>query len=107
MTVIALQKAEDEPVSRTDLERIAVLEAKQEATDAQIARLVALEVTFARWAAAQEERNALKEREHLEGREDTRDLWAWVRWSVDRAIPLIALLLAAYVIVYLGNGDAP
>ena len=107
MTVIALQKPEDEPVNRPEGERIAVLEAQQSAMQAQIDRLIALEITFAKWAAAQEHKNALREREHLEGREDLRDLWAWVRWSVDRAIPLIALLLAAYVIVYLGNGDAP
>ena len=105
--MIALQKPEEDPVSKPDGERIAVLEAQQEAMKAQLDRLVALEITFAKWAAAQEHRNALREREHLEGRENIRDLWAWVRWGVDRAIPLIALLLAAYVIVYLGNGGAP
>ena len=104
--VIHLQADRGEEV-RPDNERIAVLEAQQEAMKAQIDRLVALEITFAKWAAAQEHRNALREREHSEGREDIRDLWAWFRWGVDRAIPLVALLLAAYVIVYLGNGDAP
>ena len=104
MAVIASQKAKDERVSKPDGERIAVLEAQQEAMKAQLERLVSLEITFAKWAAAQEHRNALREREHMEGRENLRDLWAWVRWSVDRALPLMAILLAAYVIVYLGNG---
>ena len=96
-----------EPVSKPEGERIAVLEAQQSAMQAQIDRLIALEITFAKWAAAQEHKNALREREHMEGREDQRDLWAWVRWGLDRSIPLIALLLSAYVIVYLRNGDAP
>ena len=104
MTVIALQKPEDERVSKPEVERLAVLETKVEMLEKVVERLVAVEIQMARLADAQEIRNRMREREHMEGRENLRDLWAWVRWSVDRAIPLIALLLAAYVIVYLGNG---
>ena len=87
-------------IERPDGERIAVLETRIAAHQAQIDRLVALEVTMAKWAAAQEERNEIQRQRHDEEREDR---WqVWLRWAVTPGLPLAAMILWAWKAI---NGE--
>ena len=79
---------------RPDGERIAVLETQVAAQQLQIDRLIALEVTMAKWAEAQEVRNAIQRQMHDEEREDR---WqVWLRWAVTPGLPLAAMMLWAW-----------
>lgn len=99
LAVVTAEESEAAPVTRPDSERIAVLETEVGHLKDTLARVVSLEAQVVRLAQAQEERNRLREQEHTDARESSRDLGMWLRWGVDRAVPLIALLLAAYIVV--------
>ena len=100
---LTLMPQEEGEMTKSEVERIAVLEAQVGHIKETLDRVVSLEAQVVRLAQAQEARNELRDREHVEGREDMRDFWTWFRWGVDRAVPLVALLLAAYIITQGGG----
>ena len=105
MSVVDMKSDGGAAMTKPDGERIATLEARVDNIDRTLERVVSLESQVVRLAQAQEARNRLRERDHAEEREDMRDFWVWFRWAVDRAVPLVALLLAAYVIVSMSRAQ--
>lgn len=100
----AVARITEGDMAKSEIERLAIVETRLDALEKVVERLTAVELQIARLAQAQEYRNQLRDRDHIEGREDMRDMWAWLRWCIDRAVPLVALLLAAYIITQGGNG---
>ena len=99
MNVVSMQAGDEGTMTKSELERIATLEAQVEHLKQTIDRVISLEAQVVRLAQAQEQRNRLREREHTEDREDRRDFGFWLRWGIDRAVPLVALLALAYITI--------